>query len=322
MSKQENSQTKNIHTTDVHIMREVIIEPLTRAPVMETVSALEGLRSIIQHWKKAGCCIALVPTMGNLHDGHISLLNHARDIADRTVLSIFVNPIQFGQGEDYDNYPSTLVEDKHKLEKYGLDLLFTPDLEQLYPGGTDVDTRINVPDLSNILCGETRPDHFSGVATVVSKLFINVQPDVALFGEKDYQQLLVIKQMAQDLCMPVDVIGMPIVREHDGLAISSRNAYLTNEERKTAPQIYTCLNTIEAQLRQGNMLIDDVEKEAMDMLAEAGFKPEYVSIRRTVDLKQPSSEDKQLSILAAAWLGSARLIDNIKIDLNKPVSSA
>ena len=202
---------------------------------------MRGLRSIIERWKRSGYSIALVPTMGNLHDGHISLLNHARENADRTVVSIFVNPIQFGKGEDYERYPSTLAEDKNKLEKYGLDLLFTPDLEALYPGGTDSDTRINVPELSNILCGESRPDHFSGVATVVAKLLSNAQPDAAFFGEKDYQQLLVIKRMVADLCLPVEIVGLPIVRESDGVAMSSRNAYLAPDERHRAPEIYRTL---------------------------------------------------------------------------------
>ncbi len=299
-----------------HSVGDVIIEPLAGTPVMETVSSLAGLRSVISRWKRAGYSIALVPTMGNLHDGHISLLNHARDCADRTVLSIFVNPIQFGKGEDYDRYPSTLAEDKNKLEKYGLDLLFTPDLKQLYPGGTDIDTRLNVPELSNILCGESRPDHFSGVATVVAKLLSNVQPDTALFGEKDYQQVLVIKRMVRDLCMPVDILGMPIVREHDGLAMSSRNAYLTKEERRRAPEIYKTLKASAEQLRYGEKHMDEIEKEAMASLEKAGFRPEYVSIRRTEDLRQPSTKDTQLSILAAAWLGPARLIDNLKVRVN------
>ena len=283
---------------------------------METASNLNGLRSTINKWKRAGHSIALVPTMGNLHDGHISLLNRARDIADRTVLSIFVNPIQFGRGEDYDKYPSTLAEDKNKLEKYGLDLLFTPDLKQLYPGGTAIDTRINVPGLSDMLCGKSRPEHFSGVATVVSKLFINVQPDAALFGEKDYQQLLVIKRMVHDLCMPVEVIGMPVVREPDGLAISSRNAYLTKEERKKAPAIFKILKTAADQLRYRKKRMDEIEKEAVTKLEETGFRPEYVSIRRTEDLRRASADDTQLSILLAAWLGSARLIDNVKVRLS------
>ncbi len=294
------------------IADEVVIEPLGGAPLMETVSSLDGLRAVVSSWKRAGRSIALVPTMGNLHDGHIALLNQARDRAERTVLSIFVNPIQFGRGEDYDKYPSTLAEDKNRLEQYGLDLLFMPDLRQLYPGGTDIDTRVSVPGLSNILCGKSRPGHFSGVATVVAKLLINAQPDVALFGEKDYQQLLVIKKMVSDLCLPVEIAGIPIVREADGLAMSSRNAYLDGEERRRAPAIYKTLEEAAGQLRSGAKSLEEIEREAMDRLEQAGFKPEYVSIRRTEDLGTPGRNDTQLSILAAAWLGKARLIDNIK----------
>lgn len=299
--------------SDRQAVDKLITAPFTGTPVMETVSSLRGLRSVIERWKRSGYSIALVPTMGNLHDGHISLLNHARECADRTVVSIFVNPIQFGKGEDYERYPSTLADDKNKLEKYGLDLLFTPDLDQLYPGGTDIDTRVNVPGLSNILCGETRPNHFSGVATVVAKLLGNVQPDMAFFGEKDYQQLLVIKRMAGDLCLPVDIVGLPIIREPDGLAMSSRNAYLSQDERRRAPEIYKTLKAAAEGLRQGNKSMDEIEKEALGRLQQAGFRPEYVSIRRTEDLKQPTPEDTRLSILVAAWLGRARLIDNLKV---------
>ena len=302
--------------SDRQAVDKLITAPFTGTPVMETVSSLRGLRSVIERWKRSGYSIALVPTMGNLHDGHISLLNHARECADRTVVSIFVNPIQFGKGEDYERYPSTLAEDKNKLEKYGLDLLFTPDLDQLYPGGTDIDTRVNVPGLSNILCGETRPNHFSGVATVVAKLLGNVQPDMAFFGEKDYQQLLVIKRMAEDLCLPVEIVGLPIIREPDGLAMSSRNAYLSLEERRRAPEIYKTLKAAAEGLRQGNKSMDEIEKEALDRLQQAGFRPEYVSIRRTEDLQQPTAEDARLSILVAAWLGRARLIDNHKVRLS------
>ena len=301
----------NSQAVDKHITA-----PFTGTPIMETVSTLHGLRTVIGRWKREGHTIALVPTMGNLHDGHISLLNHAREHADRTVVSIFVNPIQFGKGEDYEKYPSTLAEDKNKLEKYGLDLLFTPDLESLYPGGTDTDTRINVPGLSNILCGEFRPGHFSGVATVVSKLFNNAQPDLALFGEKDYQQLLVIKRMVRDLCLPVEIVGLPIVRESDGVAMSSRNAYLARDERRRAPEIYRTLKAAAAALRKGGKSLEEVEKIAMNRLERAGFRPEYVSIRRSEDLKSPRSQDTRLSILVAAWLGPARLIDNIKVRLN------
>lgn len=302
--------------SDLQTAHNHITAPFTGTPIMETVSTLHGLRTVIGRWKREGHTIALVPTMGNLHDGHISLLNYAREHADRTVVSIFVNPIQFGEGEDYEKYPSTLAEDKNKLEKYGLDLLFTPDLESLYPGGTDIDTRINVPGLSNILCGEFRPGHFSGVATVVSKLFNNAQPDLALFGEKDYQQLLVIKRMVRDLCLPVEIVGLPIVRESDGVAMSSRNAYLARDERRRAPEIYRTLKAAAAALRKGGKSLEEVEKIAMNRLEQAGFRPEYVSIRRSEDLKSPRSQDTRLSILVAAWLGPARLIDNIKVRLN------
>ena len=301
---------------DTQTLENHITAPFTGTPIMETVSTLDGLRSVIGRWKRAGHTIALVPTMGNLHDGHISLLNQAREQADRTVVSIFVNPIQFGRGEDYERYPSTLAEDKNKLEKYGLDLLFTPDLGALYPGGIEADTRINVPELSDILCGEFRPGHFSGVATVVAKLLNNAQPDKALFGEKDYQQLLVIKRMARDLCLPVEIVGLPIVREPDGLAMSSRNAYLTPDERRKAPEIHRTLEAVANCLRKGGSSQEEIEKQALNRLEQVGFKPEYLSIRRTEDLQLPTPQDTRLSILVAAWLGSARLIDNIKVRLN------
>ena len=301
----------NLQAEDKHITA-----PLTETPIMETVSSLAGLRAQIGSWQQAGHSIALVPTMGNLHDGHLSLLRRARECAERTVVSIFVNPIQFGKGEDYDKYPSTLAEDKNKLEKYGLDLLFTPDLGQLYPGGTDADTRVNVPELSNILCGKFRPGHFSGVATVVVKLLANAQPDVALFGEKDYQQLLVIKRMVRDLCLPVEIVGMPIVREADGLAMSSRNAYLAPAQRRQAPLIYHTLQAAADSLRQDGSDLEAIERDAMHGLEQAGFRPEYVSIRRSEDLGAPTPQDTRLSILVAAWLGPARLIDNVQVRLN------
>ena len=282
---------------------------------MQTVHGLPDLREIIRHWRRQGHSIAFVPTMGNLHGGHLSLLERARELADRTVVSIFVNPIQFGKGEDYERYPSTLAEDSHKLSANGLDLLFAPDLAQLYPGGFDTDTRVTVPELSDILCGKFRPGHFSGVTTVVSKLLINVQPDVALFGEKDYQQVLVIKRMAKDLCLPVRILGMPIVREADGLAMSSRNAYLSAAERALAPIIYRTLQQSAARLRQAGVNFAQVEADGMQTLQQAGLRPEYFSIRRSEDLGEAGPGDLSLSILVAAWLGRARLIDNIRVDL-------
>ncbi|MBI2969264.1 MAG: pantoate--beta-alanine ligase [Gammaproteobacteria bacterium] len=283
---------------------------------MQTVYDLTGLRQIIGHWRREGCSIALVPTMGNLHGGHLSLLERARELADRSIVSIFVNPIQFGKGEDYAGYPSTLEEDSRKLAANGLDLLFAPDLSQLYPGGIDTDTRVTVPELSNILCGAFRPGHFSGVATVVIKLLCNAQPDVALFGEKDYQQLLIIRRMVADLCIPVEIVGLPIVRERDGLAMSSRNAYLNAEERSRAPLIYRTLQAAAEQLRLRDADVAAVEAYGMKRLADAGFRPEYFSVRRTEDLGEPRPGDNRLSILAAAWLGQARLIDNLRVLLD------
>jgi pantoate--beta-alanine ligase len=287
---------------------------------METVFSLDDLRRRIQGWRREGARIALVPTMGNLHAGHISLLERARALADHTVVSIFVNPIQFGKGEDYARYPSTLEADQDKLSAAGLHLLFAPNLDQLYPGGIEEDTRVTVPVLSSILCGQYRPGHFSGVATVVSKLFINVQPDIALFGEKDYQQLLVIKRMTRDLLMPVEILGMPIVRESDGLAMSSRNSYLNADERARAPRIYEELQAAAAKLATGKHSLIAIETAAMAALAAAGFRPEYFSVRRAEDLEIPKAGDHSLQVLAAAWLGGARLIDNLRVELATPLS--
>ncbi len=286
---------------------------------MNTVFSVEDLRAVIAGWRREGLTVAFVPTMGNLHDGHISLLKEARTRADRTVVSIFVNPIQFGRGEDYARYPSTLEADQQKLSAAGLDLLFAPNLDQLYPGGIEEDTRVTVPGLSTILCGQYRPGHFSGVATVVTKLFINVQPDVALFGEKDYQQVLVIKRMVHDLLMPVDVVGLPIVREPDGLAMSSRNGYLSAEERGRAPLIYKSLQRAADKLRAQAASLIAIETAGMAELAAAGFRPEYFSIRRAADLEPPRAGDTSLQLLVAAWLGSARLIDNVRVEMPTPL---
>lgn len=284
---------------------------------------LRSLREIIRDWKRAGLSIALVPTMGNLHDGHLSLLARARELADRTVVSIFVNPIQFGRGEDYERYPSTLQEDSAKLKAAGLDLLFAPNLTELYPGGMEEDTRVTVPALSDILCGEFRPGHFSGVATVVSKLLTNVQPDYALFGEKDFQQLLVIRRMVHDLLFPVDVVGMPIVREAGGLAMSSRNAYLDSEQRQTAQQIHRALVAAAAEVAQAELdTLPRIEAAHRRTLEAHGMRPEYFSVRRAIDLAAPRAGDSDLVILAAAWLGTARLIDNIRVPRSQPLAGS
>lgn len=286
---------------------------------MQTVFNTRELRDIVAAWRRDGHRIAFVPTMGNLHDGHLSLLERAREIADRTVVSIFVNPIQFGKGEDYATYPSTLEEDQTKLARNGLDVLFAPNLAQLYPGGIEEDTRVTVPGLSTILCGKFRPGHFSGVATVVTKLFCSVQPDCALFGNKDLQQLMVIRRMVDDLCMPIEVIGQPIVREPDGLAMSSRNSYLSDAERRIAPKIYASLQQAEREVALPGADFRAIEARGLESLREAGFKPEYFGIRRAADLLEAEADQRELAILTAAWLGGARLIDNIQVSLDGPI---
>lgn len=294
-------------------MKSSVVQETRSGGSMETVFDHAGLHRVITEWKAEGETIAFVPTMGNLHLGHFSLLERAHELADKTIVSIFVNPIQFGKDENYESYPSTLEQDSVRLADNNLDLLFAPDLNQFYPAGVETDTRIVIPELSNILCGRFRPGHFSGVATAVAKLFINTQPDFALFGEKDYQQLLVIRRMATDLCMPLEIIGMPIIREADGLAMSSRNAYLDIKERNKAPLIYKTLQAAEQRLTRAPNQISAIEAEGMTALEAAGFKPEYFSIRRSEDLAEPDVHDLRLSILTAAWLGTARLIDNIQI---------
>jgi pantoate--beta-alanine ligase len=283
---------------------------------METVFSTADLRIKVSAWRRAGERVAFVPTMGNLHDGHIALLDRARQEADRTVFSIFVNPIQFGQGEDYAKYPSTLRSDQEKLRRRGLDVLFAPNLQELYPAGTEEDTRVTVPGLSSILCGEFRPEHFSGVATVVTKLFFSVLPDCALFGEKDLQQLMVIRRMVDDLCIPIEIIGHPIIRESDGLAMSSRNSYLSDDERAIAPAIYAALRSAQSLVVKDNADFRRIEDDAIKGLRDGGFKPEYFTIRRSQDLSEAQVHEKELSILVAAWLGNARLIDNVQVTLN------
>ena len=282
---------------------------------MESIFDVQSLRDWSNEWKRSGKTLAIVPTMGNLHSGHLSLLNRAKEIADRTVVSIFVNPIQFGQGEDYESYPSTVEEDLNKLELAGVDAAFMPDLKELYPDGTAIDTRVTVPDISDTLCGQFRKGHFSGVATVVAKLLINSMPNFALFGEKDFQQVLVIKRMVIDLLLPVQIVSMPTCREHDGLAMSSRNRYLNAQQRAVSPAIYETLTTAVQALKDGAMIIKDIESNGANSLLKCGMKVEYFSIRNQEDLSPAREGDRKLVVLTAAWLGVARLIDNVKVDL-------
>ena len=282
---------------------------------MRTVHTVDDVRRQVSAWRQAGERVALAPTMGNLHQGHIALVERARTLAGRTVASIFVNPMQFGANEDFASYPRTLAEDSRKLEQAGLDLLFAPSAAEVYPHGMDGMTRVEVPGLSHILCGAFRPELFGGVATVVTKLFNMVQPDIAVFGEKDWQQLAVIRRMAADLNQPVEIVGVPTVREHDGLAMSSRNSYLTASERVTAPALYQTLCAAAERLRAGERNYQAIENDALAALGQAGFRPDYFQVRRADDLLAPAAGDAWLVILTAAWLGRARLIDNYPLTL-------
>jgi pantoate--beta-alanine ligase len=281
---------------------------------MEIVSELKDLRARVGAWRRAGERVALVPTMGNLHLGHLTLVEEARRLAPRVVASIFVNPLQFGPTEDLAGYPRTPERDRGLLEGAGCDLLFAPAVETMVPRGLEGQTRVEVPGLGDILCGASRPGHFAGVATVVAKLFNMVQPDLALFGEKDYQQLLIVRRMVEDLDLPVEILGVATVREPDGLAMSSRNGYLSPAERALAPALYRTLVQTAQALRAG-LPAAQAQSQALAALAAAGLEPDYLSVRRAADLGEPADGDRQLVVLAAARLGRARLIDNLKLDL-------
>jgi len=276
---------------------------------------ISELRTAVRSWRKEGQVIGFVPTMGNLHDGHLSLIRKARERSDRVVASIFVNPLQFGEGEDFDGYPRTEKRDQGLLIEHGCDALFTPAVAELYPEGGMPVTIVEVPQLSNILCGVNRPGHFRGVATVVAKLFNLVEPDLAVFGEKDYQQLVVIRRMVEDLCFPVEIVPAPTGREPDGLAMSSRNQYLTEVERAIAPGLFAELRKAVEALGSGKQAPDEICRAGHAALEQAGFRPDYFEIRRASDLAQLREDDLRVVIMAAAWLGRARLIDNIQVDL-------
>ncbi|WP_089726169.1 pantoate--beta-alanine ligase [Candidatus Thiosymbion oneisti] len=281
---------------------------------MMLIDAVSSLRRCLTSWRRSGRSIALVPTMGNLHAGHLALVREARRVTDRTLVSIFVNPLQFGPNEDFGSYPRTLERDRKLLEAEGTDLLFTPPVQAVYPHGSQDQTRVEVPGLSNILCGASRPGHFAGMATVVCKLFNMAQPDIAIFGEKDYQQLLVIRRMVEDLCLPVEVRGLATVREPDGLAMSSRNGYLSPAERARAPALYRALCQAGERLREG-LIAGEVERMGIEELLVEGLRPDYFSVRRASDLQPATTEDRDLVVLTAAYLGTARLIDNLRVSL-------
>jgi pantoate--beta-alanine ligase len=283
---------------------------------MKTFATNKQLRNAIRLEKRAGNTIAFVPTMGNLHEGHLQLVRKAKQIADVVVASIFVNPLQFGANEDLANYPRTLAEDKQKLFAEGVQYLFYPAVEEIYPEGLDKQCKITVPDLSETLCGTNRPGHFTGVATVVSKLFNIVQPDIAVFGKKDFQQLTIIEKMVEDLCMPIDIIGIETARDVDGLALSSRNGYLSKQERAIAPFIHATLQELREAVACGFDNYFDLEQHAREKLKNIGFEPDYVSVRDARTLKEVNGYTEQIVILAAAKLGKTRLIDNVSLTLN------
>lgn len=280
---------------------------------MNIFQTVTELQTQLAQWRRAQQTIAFVPTMGNLHAGHLSLVEKAQTLADHVIVSIFVNPLQFGENEDYAVYPRTLTADCEQLATTKTELVFTPTITAIYPEGMRVSTQIEVPTLTNILCGISRPGHFIGVATVVNKLFNLVQPTIALFGEKDYQQLQVIKKMVTDLYMPIEIIGVPTMREVDGLAMSSRNGYLTPAQRTIAPHLFQILNQVRSQIEAGAQDFVALENRAFSTLKDEGFRPDYVAIRHAHTLTYPTPKANELVILAAAYLGQTRLIDNVRL---------
>ncbi|WP_442112166.1 pantoate--beta-alanine ligase [Pseudomonas sp. NUPR-001] len=282
---------------------------------MNTVKTVRELRAAVARARSEGKRIGFVPTMGNLHSGHAALVTKAAQRVDFVVASIFVNPLQFGPNEDLDKYPRTLAADQEKLLEAGCHLLFAPSVEEMYPDGMDGQTRVSVAQLSEGLCGASRPGHFEGVATVVSKLFNMVQPDLAVFGQKDFQQLAVIRALVRDLNMPIQIIGEPTVRAEDGLALSSRNGYLNDEQRAIAPTLYRVLRQMADAIEQGDRDYPALIANGQQQLESAGFRRDYLEIRQALSLRPATADDRDLVILVAAFLGATRLIDNLHLDL-------
>lgn len=279
---------------------------------MQVVEKVRDMQLHSLSWRAAGWRIAFVPTMGNLHEGHLDLVREAARRADRVVVSVFVNPLQFNDAADFQRYPRTLNDDLAQLSKLNVAVVFAPTEQAMYPEGRETVTRVEVPRLTEELEGAHRPGHFTGVATVVTKLFQAVLPDVALFGEKDYQQLLVVRKLVADLNLPLEIVGCPTRREADGLAMSSRNRQLGADERRRAPRLFTILQWAAEQVRAGQTHFTELEAGAREQLTAAGFEPEYISIRCAVDLRSPVA-DEPLVVLGAARLGKVRLIDNLRI---------
>lgn len=283
---------------------------------MQIFDKRDALQDALNQVRSSNQRIGLVPTMGNLHEGHLALVDAAKKQSDFVLATIFVNPLQFGPDEDLDNYPRTLEADYEKLASRGCNGVFVPAVSEMYPTGLDNQTLISVPGLSEKHCGKSRPSHFDGVCTVVNKLLNLTMPDLAFFGEKDFQQLQIIRKMAADFCMPINITGVPIVRQESGLAMSSRNNYLDDKQLLIAPGLYQCLKNISSQIQEGNRDFSALEITATIMLEDAGLKPDYFHICQIDTLEAAKATDNDLVILAAAWLGPTRLIDNFKIALN------
>jgi len=283
---------------------------------MQTLHAIVPLRERLRKHRLAGQRIALVPTMGNLHAGHLALVDRARELADVVVATLFVNPLQFGAGEDFDQYPRTLDSDREQLTAHGCDLLFVPSVETLYPHGLKIQTQVHVPDVSEGLCGGTRIGHFDGVATVVSLLFHLIQPDIACFGEKDFQQLAVIRKLVADLHFPIEIVGVPTLRAEDGLALSSRNGYLSASDRALAPTFYQTLSCCRDALSRGQPLSAALA-DATQALLEAGFRLDYLELRGPALAPFDPAQHVEGRLLGAVYLGSTRLIDNLAVTLTQ-----
>lgn len=284
---------------------------------MLIIESLPMLRREIRRWRQEGKRIALVPTMGNLHDGHLTLVDEARERADIVVVSIFVNPMQFERADDLARYPRTLQDDCEKLNRHRVDLVFAPAPAEIYPQGLDSQTFVEVPGLSSLLEGACRPGHFRGVATIVSKLFNLVQPDIACFGEKDFQQLAIIRKMVADMAFDIEIVGVPTVRAKDGLALSSRNGYLTAEERQIAPGLSQVMNSMAARLSNGERHIEEIIEQAEAQLRDKGLRPDGLAICDAETLQPLTVDSQRAVILMAGWLGHARLIDNQQVDLTE-----
>ncbi|NEY29390.1 pantoate--beta-alanine ligase [Escherichia coli] len=283
---------------------------------MVIIETIPLLRREIRRWRQEGKRVALVPTMGNLHEGHLTLVEEAKARADIVVVSVFVNPMQFDRPDDLARYPRTLQEDCEKLTRLGVDLVFAPSEKEIYPKGLEQQTYVDVPSLSTMLEGASRPGHFRGVSTIVSKLFNLIQPDIACFGEKDFQQLALIRKMVADLSFDIDIVGVPIVRSQDGLALSSRNGYLTPDERRLAPRLYNIMSHLATQLENGERNIDELLEQTAGRLREAGLQPDELFVRDADTLLDVNVDTQTAVILVSAWLGKARLIDNMRVPFN------